>query len=41
MGIDTAANINLGSPWLMHEPWAGPLADLLLVSLTQFFPFNI
>ena len=32
MGMDTAASINLASPWLMQEPWAEPLAKLLLVS---------
>jgi hypothetical protein len=36
MGMDTAANMNLGSPWLMHEPWTEPLNNLLLVSLACF-----
>ena len=40
MGMDTAANVNLGSPWLMHEPWAGPLANFLLVSPIQLSPVN-
>ena len=40
MGMDTAANVNLGSPWLMHEPWAEPLSHLLLVSTAWLSPVN-
>lgn len=32
MGLDTAAQINIASPWLVHESWADSLSELLLVS---------